>query len=198
MKPVPYTGWKTRVRSMLSTRHPVRAQGPGPARPPRGTPRVLAAGGVVFAFWLVISASLAPADLLLGVALSLLLGWWSVRFLWAGEAPRVSLREAALMLRGSPGFGLEVFLAALHVARLVLDPRLPISPRLVVCRTALRRDISRIAFAQAVTLTPGTLTVDMRDGDFLLHCLDEAAAQRVLDGSLERQVAGIFEPELLP
>lgn len=182
---------------MLSSRHPVRAHGSGPARPPSGMPRVLAAAAVVFAFWLVISASLAPADLALGLVLSLLLGWWSVHFLWVGAAPRLSLREGAMMLRQAPGFALQVFLSALHVARVVLDPRLPIDPRLVVCRTGLQRDISRIAFAQAVTLTPGTLTVDMRAGDFLLHCLDEASAQRILDGSLERQVAAVFEPESL-
>lgn len=161
-------------------------------------PRVLATGAVVSAFWLVISASLAPADLMLGAALSLLLGWWSVQFLWAGEAPYLSLREAAMILRQAPGFGFHVFLSALHVASLVIDPRLPISPRLVVCHTGLRRHISRIAFAQAVTLTPGTLTIDMHDGDFLLHCIDEASARRLLDGSLERQVAGVFEPESPP
>jgi multicomponent Na+:H+ antiporter subunit E len=165
---------------------------------PRSAPRVLAAGAVVFAFWLVISASLAPVDLVLGLVLSLLLGGWSVRFLWAGDAPRLSPREAAALLRRTPGFGLQIFLSALHVARVVLDPRLPIQPRLVTCRTGLQREISRVAFAQAVTLTPGTLTVDMQGGDFLLHCLDEASAERILDGSLERQVAGIFEPESLP
>ena len=183
---------------MHSSREPVRVDGPGTATGPRSTPRVIAAGAVVFAFWLVISASLAWMDLALGVVLSLLLGWWSVRFLWSGDAPRLSLREATVLLRQSPGFGLRILLSALHVARLVLDPRLPIEPRLVTCRTRLRREISRIAFAQAVTLTPGTLTVDMRGGDFLLHCLDEASAEHILDGSLERQVAGIFEPESMP
>lgn len=159
-------------------------------------PRVLAAAAVVFAFWLVLSASLALADLVLGLALSLLLGWWTVRFLWAGAAPRLSPRETVALLRQTPGFGLQIFLSALHVACVVLDPRLPIQPRLVTCRTGLRRDISRVAFAQAVTLTPGTLTVDMQGGDFLLHCLDEATAERILDGRLERQVAGIFEPDM--
>lgn len=179
---------------MFTSRDPVRVDASGTANGPRSTPQVIAAGAVVFAFWLVISASVALTDLVLGLVLSLLLGWWSVRFLWAGEAPRLSLREAAALLRRSPGFGLQVFLSALHVARVVLDPRLPIRPRMVTCRTALRREISRVAFAQAVTLTPGTLTVDMQGGDFLLHCLDEASAERILDGSLERQVAGIFEP----
>jgi hypothetical protein len=57
------------------------------------------------------------------------------------------------------------------------------------------RHADRDDAAVLVTLTPGTLTVDMRGGEFLLHCLDEASAEHILDGSLERQVAGIFEPE---
>ena len=161
-------------------------------------PRVFAAAAVVFAFWLVISASLQPVDLVLGLFLSLLLGTWSAHFLWAGEAPQLSLREVAALLRGAPGFGLQVLLAALHVARVVLDPRLPIRPQLVTCHTRLRREVSRVAFAQAVTLTPGTLTVAISEGDFLLHCLDLESARRILDGTLEREVAAIFEPEAGP
>lgn len=155
----------------------------------------LAAGAAIFAFWLVISASLAPADLLLGAALSAALGFWSVQFLWAGEAPRVSPRQLFALLRYLLGFSAQVFRSAVHVARVVVDPRLPIRPRLITCRTGLRREISRVAFAHSVSLTPGTLTVDMDGGTFLVHCLDEPSAARILSGELERQVARVFEPE---
>jgi multicomponent Na+:H+ antiporter subunit E len=174
---------------MESSGDPVRRDGPG------NTLRVLAASALVFVFWLVISASLAPADLALGAALSLLLGGWSARFLWAGAAPRLAWRDVTALLLYLPAFVLQMFKAALHVARLVLDPRLPIEPRLVVCRTRLRRELARVAFAQAVTLTPGTLTVDMKDGDFLVHCLDEASAHHLLDGRLESEIARIFDQE---
>lgn len=149
----------------------------------------------VFVFWLVISASLAPADLALGAALSLLLGWWSARFLWAGRAPRMSLRQLLALLPFLAGLGGQVFLSALHVARVVLDPRLPISPQLIVCRTALRRQVSQVAFAHSVSLTPGTLTVDVDGGTFLVHCLDDASARQLLGGELERRVAHVFERE---
>ncbi|NGX15112.1 Na+/H+ antiporter subunit E [Wenzhouxiangella sp. XN24] len=169
------------------------------ARGPWGTgslvSRVLGASTVIFAFWLVISASLSPADLLLGAALSLLLGAWSARFLWAGQVPRITARQWLALLRTLPVFSAAVFMSALHVVRIVADPRLPISPRLVICRSRLRRPVSRVAFANAVTLTPGTLTVDVEDGVFLVHCLDEACAQRLQDGALEKRIARIFEPE---
>jgi multicomponent Na+:H+ antiporter subunit E len=150
---------------------------------------------VVFVFWLVISASLAPADLLLGAVLSAALGAWSAGFLWAGAAPRLSRRQWLALIRYLAGYSVQVLRAALHVARLVLDPSLPIHPRMIVCRTGLRSELARVAFAHSVTLTPGTLTVDMDGGNFLVHCLDEASAAWLLNGELERRVAQVFETE---
>jgi multicomponent Na+:H+ antiporter subunit E len=178
---------------MKTIASPVRKASGGPGLPRRHAPRALAAGATIFAFWLVISASLEPADLLLGAVLSALLGLWSVQFLWAGEAPRVSLRQLFALLCYLLAFSVAVFRSAVHVARVVVDPRLPIRPRLITCRTGLRREISRVAFAHSVSLTPGTLTVDMDDGTFLVHCLDEQSAARILSGELERQVARVFE-----
>jgi multicomponent Na+:H+ antiporter subunit E len=159
---------------------------------------MLAVGAAVFAFWLILTASLAPADLALGAALSLLLGWWSARFLWAGQAPRVTAGQLLALLGYLLRLGGQVFLAALHVARVVMDPRLPISPRLVVCQTRLKQPVSRVVFANSVTLTPGTLTVDLDGGSFLVHCLDRASAESLLDGELERRIARVFEHEDAP
>ena len=178
---------------MRATGTPAGQGSHGARRSRLWTPHALAAGATIFAFWLVISASLAPADLLLGAVLSAALGAWSVQFLWAGEAPRVSPRQLLALLRYVLGFSLAVFRSAVHVARVVVDPRLPISPRLITCRTGLRREISRVAFAHSVSLTPGTLTVDMEGGTFLVHCLDEPSAAHILSGALERQVARVFE-----
>jgi multicomponent Na+:H+ antiporter subunit E len=157
--------------------------------------RTLTTGAAVFAFWLVLSASLAPADLLLGAGVSVLLGWWSARFLWAGQAPGISLRTLLAILCYLLGLGADIVRAAFHVARVVLDPRLPIAPVLIVCRTRLRREVSQVAFAHSVTLTPGTLTVDMEGGTFLVHCLSEGFAARLESGELERRIARVFERE---
>ena len=180
---------------MQASGPPVRQGTRGPWGTTSRVSRVLGASTAIFAFWLVISASLSPADLLLGAALSLLLGVWSARFLWAGEVPRVTARQWLALLRALPVFGGAVFMSALHVVRIVVNPRLPISPRLVICRSRLRRPVSRVAFANAITLTPGTLSVDVEDGAFLVHCLDEACARRLQNGALERRIAEIFEPE---
>jgi multicomponent Na+:H+ antiporter subunit E len=154
-----------------------------------------AAAGATYAFWLVVSASLAPLDLLLGLAISMVLGAWAVRVLWAGDAPAVAPREVLAMPWFLLGLGHQVLAAAAHLARVVIDPRLPIQPVLIRHRTSLRRPISRVAFAQSVTLTPGTLTVDIEGDTFLIHCLGPEFARRIESGELERRVAAVFEPE---
>jgi multicomponent Na+:H+ antiporter subunit E len=180
---------------MKATGRPVRERPRGRRAPSPRIARVLAASAAVFAFWLVITASLAPADLVLGALLSLLLGGWSAHFLWAGSTPELSVRQLFALLCYLVQFSGQVFLSALHVAHVVVDPRLPIRPRLIVCRTRLQRDVARIAFAHSVSLTPGTLTVDMDGGTFLVHCLDEESAARIQSGALERQIAQVFERE---
>jgi multicomponent Na+:H+ antiporter subunit E len=159
--------------------------------------RLAAATGATYAFWVVISASLAPLDLLLGLAVSLVLGAWAVRVLWAGDAPRVTPRELLALPWYLAGLGRQVLVAAIHLARLVLDPGLPIQPTLIRYRTSLRREISRVAFAQSITLTPGTLAVDIEGDTFLIHCLGPEFARRIESGELERRIAAVFERELV-
>lgn len=155
----------------------------------------LAAAVAVFVFWLVVSASLAPADLVAGALLAAALGWWSARFLWAGAAPVVAPRLLLRLPNHLARLAGEVVVAALHVARLVLDPRLPVAPRLLRLETGLRSPAARITFALSLTLTPGTLAIDLEDGSFLVHCLDDASARRLLEGVLERRIAWVFGEE---
>ncbi len=74
----------------------------------------------------------------------------------------------------------EVLLAGFDVAYRVLHPRLPIRPGIVEIRTQLGSVTARTLLANAITLTPGTLTVELVDGGILyVHCL-------AIDGVPER------------
>lgn len=147
----------------------------------------------LFVFWLALTGSLAPFDLLLGAALSILLGVWAAHFLWPEDAPVVSLRQAVRFLLYIPRLLVSVLLAAVQVAEVVLDPRMPIRPVIVSHRTAFSRDVSRVTFANSITLTPGTLTVDVDGDTFYVHCLAERFATEIATGELERRVSHVFE-----
>lgn len=148
---------------------------------------------VLLAFWLVLTGSFAPLDLALGAAFSLLLGIWSARVLWPGDSPAASAKQAIRFLLYIPRLLVSVLMAAIQVAEVVLDPHMPIKPILVGHRAVFSRDVSRVTFANSITLTPGTLTVDVDGDTFYIHCLAERFATDIANGELERRVSRVFE-----
>jgi len=151
------------------------------------------ASTLLFAFWLVLTDSFEVVDLALGVALSLALGAWATRFLWPADAPTLTARQAARFLLYIPRLFASVIMAALQVAEVVLDPRMPIDPVVISHRTSFTRDVSRVAYANSITLTPGTLAVDVDGNTFHVHCLAERFATDIATGDLERRIHRVFE-----
>jgi len=67
-----------------------------------------------------------------------------------------------------------------------------IDPHIIRFRTKLKRDLSLMTFGNSITLTPGTITVDIQDGHFYVHSIDRKVADDLLSGEMEEKVARIF------
>ena len=147
----------------------------------------------LFAFWIALTGTLKPAELAVGAVLSVVIGVWATRFLWAEDAPVLTMRQTGRFVLYLGYVVRSIIVAAIGVAEVVLDPRMPIEPLLVTHRTSFKRAVSRVAFANSITLTPGTLTVDVDGNNFLIHCLDERFADDIASGELERRVSRVFE-----
>jgi multicomponent Na+:H+ antiporter subunit E len=65
----------------------------------------------------------------------------------------------------------EIFVANLHVAKIILDPKLPISPILVHYRANQKTDLGRAIYANSITLTPGTITTGVNGDELEIHSL---------------------------
>ena len=85
---------------------------------------------------------------------------------------------------------------AYAVTRIILAPRLPIAPRLVRLKTTQRTPVGTVVYANSITLTPGTLTVECnrRDRTLLVHALTREGAEDLLGGEMDRRVTA-FEGE---
>jgi multicomponent Na+:H+ antiporter subunit E len=155
--------------------------------------RWLTWAAAVFAFWLVITGSLRPFDLAAGAVVAFGISWWTERVLWHGQRQPLSVR---VWLR-VPGYLLylvkEIVVAALYVAERVFDPKLSIAPVMHTHRVRFDSDTARVAFANSITLTPGTLTVDVEDDTFTIHCLHESFSDSISSGDLEQRVARTFD-----
>ena len=76
----------------------------------------------------------------------------------------------------------------MDVALRILNPRLPIDPRLVRVRAGQGDDVGRVIYANSITLTPGTVTIDEQGDMLTVHALTTAAADGLLTGEMDRRV----------
>ncbi|MBU0927558.1 MAG: Na+/H+ antiporter subunit E [Spirochaetes bacterium] len=126
--------------------------------------------------WLVLTAPWSGEEAIAGAAAALLVA--VLPFFPA--SPLCDLRLGPKPLAYSVAFGF-VFLKALVLSNLdvafrVLHPRLPIAPGIVKVKTALKTPLGRLLLANAITLTPGTITVETRGEDLYIHWIKVAAA----------------------
>lgn len=138
---------------------------------------------LLIGFWLLLSASFHWQHLITGTLFSLIL-----TFAWAeitiGEHSRktsFTVKQVFLFIYYMICLAVEVLKANIKVAAVVLHPRLPISPGLVIMRNELKRDLSRVLYANSITLTPGTITVDLEGDLHIVHAFTRSAGIDVLD-----------------
>ena len=85
-------------------------------------------------------------------------------------------------------FVVKVTLANLHVVRLIVAPGSELHPRLRRVRASQKTSFGQVLYANFITLTPGTITLDLRGGELLVYALDAESEADVVDGSMDRDV----------
>lgn len=87
----------------------------------------------------------------------------------------------------------QIVVASLQVAAVVLNPKMPIDPSLLKFKTKLPSESAKVILGNSITLTPGTITVQIEGDEFLVHALMDASSTGILDGSLPGEVAKLYE-----
>jgi multicomponent Na+:H+ antiporter subunit E len=142
------------------------------------------------AVWLLLSGHYQPLVLAFGAASCSFVCFLARRFDGAERESRplpLSWRLPAywLWLLG------EIVKANIDVARRVVDPKLPIDPRLVEVAATQRSDLARVIFANSITLTPGTISVDLGADHILVHALSREGAEALLEGTMDAKVTAL-------
>jgi len=86
----------------------------------------------------------------------------------------------------------QIFISNLRVARLVLTPGLPIRSRVLRKPPRLKDPRALTLLGCAITLTPGTLTIDVTDDHMIIHALDDASADDIDAGVMAAKIQGVF------
>ena len=139
-------------------------------------------------FWLMLSGKLDTDVLIVGAVASLIIALlyrdglsFFTEFRFTPQAIVAGFRYYGYFLR-------ELFKSNLKMAAIVLSPSLPITPGIGKVRTRLKSRMGRLMLANSITLTPGTLTVEMAGEWLYIHCVTlgatdiEAATAEIVSG----------------
>jgi len=143
---------------------------------------------VLFMIWLFLTASLDPQELGFGLLLSLIVAAFTYEIFTTNGLANLHPKKIAYMVAYIPYFLWAMIMANLDVAYRVLHPKRPINPGIVECRTVLKNDVGKLALANSITLTPGTITLDVDGDKYFIHWID------VKDDSVEGASKNITEP----
>ena len=141
--------------------------------------------------WLLWSGFYKPILLGLGIFSCLLCVYIANRIGYFREVtglhilPRLPAYWAWLMI--------EIVKSSFAVAKIVLSPKMPISPTVVEINAAPKGPIGQAILGNAITLSPGTVTLDVHDGQLQVHCLTKQGAQELLSGDVNRRTADLTE-----
>jgi multicomponent Na+:H+ antiporter subunit E len=148
----------------------------------------LALAASLFAFWLLLSGIYTPFLLAAGVGSAVAVTALARRMeLVDREGHPIHLTLAALTYW--PWLAKEIVKSGWQVSRIILDPRLPVSPTFVRFRPSQKSTVALATHANSITLTPGTLTVDADADEFLVHALTREGAAAVVDSEMDRRVS---------
>jgi multicomponent Na+:H+ antiporter subunit E len=157
------------------------------------TTQFLGLFSVSFLFYLLLAGSVVPFELVTGAISATVVA--VVLFgisLTTPVRPLRTVKQLARVTLYAPYLLWEIAKANLAIAYVVLHPSLPIDPEMVEFDAAVWSALSVTTLANSITLTPGTLTVDVTRSHFTVHTLTQSSREDLFEGSLERAVRFVF------
>lgn len=144
----------------------------------------------LFVLWLVLSASYDVIHVVMGIVIAAILVWINPK-----AAPSTRKFSWLSAIGYIPWLFGRVLKSGFHVSKLILDPALPIKPELLHHRTSLRSDGELVVLGNSITLTPGTITIEVVPGELIVHSIDAPSQGDLVSGILDDKIGRLFPME---
>ncbi len=160
----------------------------------------------LFAFWLLLSGRYQAKYVIIGAISAALVTFITNDLFYAvlqrSERAGIKARQVLLQiwrfLLYLPWLLLQIIIANVQVAYLVLHPRMPIEPVLLLFRTRMRKGMAQVTLGNSITLTPGTITTSLEDGNYIIHTLKPPLASGLVEGKMQNNIAKVYLEEEEP
>ena len=148
---------------------------------------------MLWLFFILLSGKCTLEIVLIGLGIALLVLAFCCAFMgWSLKKEAAFLRRLPRIILDGGSLFLEIVKANFVTARRVFL-RKGEEPAIVTVQTPLEHEWQRVLLANAITLTPGTITVDVRDDLMLVHCIDKSFGEGLEDSDMEHRVAHVEE-----
>ncbi len=151
----------------------------------------------LLALWMLLSGKFSAFHLGVGVVLVISIVWQAASMPLLEPLDRPRPRFWRIVPYGAWLFW-QMLIAAIQVARVILAPGRHLDPRLIEFTCRQPSLLSGVILSGSITLTPGTVTVDLEGDRFIVHALTRASAEDVLGGDMARRVAALSTNEPMP
>lgn len=162
----------------------------------------LVQAALLMAVWLILSEHYDLLHVLYGVFSVAVVTWLNLRLralpLVENEPAGVASVRIGRLLLYLPWLLWQIIQSGVYVAYKVLQPRLDVQPEILRFRSRQPSVMAKVILGNSITLTPGTLTLDIRGDTFYVHALTGAVAHGLSDGNMPHWVASLYHKECPP
>jgi len=144
-------------------------------------------GSVLFALWLLLSGFFDPLLLGLGLASTVVIVLFANRMdVIDHEGHPIHLSWRGLFFW--PWLSWQIILSNLDVAMAILRPKMAIRPKVFNIKASQVTELGHVIYANSITLTPGTVTLDLKERNLMIHSLTVGSEAGLLTGEMDRRV----------
>lgn len=141
----------------------------------------------LFILWALLSGYFKTILVVLGILSCIFITFLSIKLkIYSTQRERVGINLRLPLY--FPWLLKEIIKSNLHVARLILTNSKEISPQLVAIKPSQKTSTGIAVHANSITLTPGTISIDIEDDEVLVHALSNHTAKGVIDGDIDKRV----------
>ncbi len=142
-------------------------------------------------FWVLLSGMFVPFLLAAGLGSAIAVLLFTRRLdIIAGEAPPTYLNWFKFIVY-CPWLIREIMVAAWDVTKRILHPKMPISPTMVEFSPTQKTDTGLVIHANSITLTPGTISVEVEPGRFLVHALSREGGASLAGSEMDSRCTSL-------
>ncbi len=149
---------------------------------------------ICFLLWLLLTGSFKNDELIAGIVVSIIVSAISSKKLMILNGIILAPKSLIALLRYLGYFLVALLKANLDLAGRILSRKIPIEPTMIEITTTMESDLGKLLLANSITLTPGTLTVDVVDDRLLIHWIDFPKGMSLTEAT--QTIASGFETRL--